>query len=157
MFIVDDSVLEKAHTDANGLICTHWNHRQQRYVKGLNFVSLRYQAGELALSIAVELVRKTVPVYQPKPQQTSYQRPFTKNEYLLLLLRVALPGWPQQQVAYRYLLADSWYASAENMTLVRALGHHFVFALESSRTVALSAAARAAADFLMDLNGTINR
>jgi hypothetical protein len=55
------------------------------------------------------------------------------------MLRVA-----QQQVAYRYLLADSWYASAENMSLVRALGHHFVFALESSRTVALSAAARAA-------------
>ena len=157
MLIVDDLVLEKAHTDANGLICTHWDHRQQRYVKGLNFVSLRYQAGERALSIAVELVRKTGPVNQPKTQQTSYQSPFTKNEYLQLLLRVALPGRPQQQVAYRYLLADSWYASAENMTLVRALGHHFVFALESSRTVALSAAARAAADFLMDLNETINR
>ena len=50
-------------------------------------------------------------------------------------------------MAYRYLLADSWYASAENMTLVRALDHHFVFALESSRTVALSVAARAAGHF----------
>ena len=39
------------------------------------------------------------------------------------MLRVTLPGRPQQQVAYRYLLADSWYASAENMNLVRALGH----------------------------------
>ncbi|RZL06598.1 MAG: hypothetical protein EOO62_18560 [Hymenobacter sp.] len=58
------------------------------------------------------------------------------------LLRVA-----QQQVAYRSLLADSWYASAENMTLVRALGHDFIFALESSRTVALSAEARAAGQF----------
>ena len=102
-------------------------------------------------------MRKTGPVNQPKTQQTSYQRPFTKNEYLQQQLRVALPEWPQQQVAYRYLLADFWYASAENMTLVRALGHHFVFAFESGRTVALSAAARAAADFLMDLNGTINR
>ena len=142
VLIVDDSVLEKEHTDANELICTHWDHRQQRYVKGLNFVSLRYQAGELALPIAVELVRKTVPVYQPKTQKTSYQRPFTKNEYLQQMLRVA-----QQQVAYRYLLADSWYASAENMTLVRALGHHFLFALESSRTVALSEADRAQGQF----------
>ena len=33
------------------------------------------------------------------------------------------------------------------MTLVRALGHHFVFSLESSRTLALSAAARAAGQF----------
>ena len=52
-------------------------------------------------------------------------------------LRVA-----QQQVAYRYLLADSWYASAENMALVRELGHAFIFALPTSRTVALSEEAR---------------
>ncbi len=132
MLIVDDSLVEKAHTDANELICSHWDHRQQRFVKGLNFVSLRYQAGELALPIAVELVRKTVPVYNAKTQKISHQSAFTKNEYVQLLLRVA-----QQQVAYRYLLADSWYASAQNMTPVRSLGHHFVLALESSRTVAL--------------------
>ena len=71
VLIVDDSILEKAHTDANKLICSHWDHSQQRYVKGLNFVSLLYQAGELALPLAVELVRKTVPVYQPKTQKTS--------------------------------------------------------------------------------------
>ena len=58
------------------------------------------------------------------------------------MLRVAQP-----QVAYRYLLADSWYASAEDTTLVRALGHPFLFALESSRTVALSEADRAQGRF----------
>jgi len=142
VLIVDDSVLEKAHTDANELICTHWDHSQQRYVKGLNFVTLLYQAADLALPLAVELVRKTVPVFHPKTQKTSYQSPFTKNEYVQQMLRVA-----RQQVAYRYLLADSWYASAENMYLVRALGHHFIFALESSRTVALSEAARAQGQF----------
>ena len=139
VLIVDDSILEKAHTDANELICTHYDHSQQRFVKGLNFVSLLYQTSALALLIAAELVAKTVPVYNTKTQQTSYQSAFTKNEYVQQMLRVA-----QQQVAYRYLLADSWYASAEKMQLVRALGHDFIFALESSRTVALSAQARAA-------------
>ncbi|MGI4869654.1 MAG: IS701 family transposase [Janthinobacterium lividum] len=142
VLIVDDSILEKPHTDTNELICTHWDHSQQRFVQGLNFGSLLYQAGEVALPIAAELVAKTVPVFNAKTQQTSYQSAFTKNEYLQQMLRVA-----QQQVAYRYLLADSWYASAENMTLVRQLGHHFVFALESSRTVALSAEARAKGQF----------
>lgn len=94
------------------------------------------------MPIAAELVRKTVFVYQPETQQTSYRSPFTKNEYLQQMLRVAQP-----QVAYRYLLADSWYASAENMTLVQALGHHFVFALKSSRTVTLSEADRAQGPF----------
>ena len=135
-------MLEKAHTDANELICTHWDHRQQRYGKGLNFISLRYQAGKLTLPIAVELVRKTVPVYQPKTQKRATSaRLLRMNEYLQQMLHVALPGRPQQPVADRYLLADSWYASAENMNLVRTLGHHFVFALESSHTVALSDAA----------------
>ena len=63
---VDDSVLEKAHNDANELICIHWDRSLLRYIKGLNFVSLRNQAGELDLPIAVELVRKIVPVYQSK-------------------------------------------------------------------------------------------
>nr|WP_216726241.1 transposase [Hymenobacter siberiensis] len=94
VLIVDDSVLEKAHTDANELICKHWDHSQQRYVKGLNFVSLLYQAGELALPIAVELVRKTVPVYQPKAQKTSYQSPFTKNEYCSKCCAWLSNRWP---------------------------------------------------------------
>jgi hypothetical protein len=89
----------------------HWDHSQQRYVKGLNFVSLLYQAGELALPIAVELVRKTGPVYQPKTGKTSCQSPFTKNEYLQQMLRVA-----QQQVASRYLLADSWVGTPRPRT-----------------------------------------
>ena len=140
--VVDDSVREKAHTDANELSCTRWGHRQQRYAKGLNFVSLRCQAAELALPLAVGLVRKPGPVYPPKTQQTSCQSPFTKNEYFRQPRRVAQP-----QVAYRYRLADSWCAAAGNMTPVRALGHHFVFAPESSRTVALGAADRAAGRF----------
>ena len=49
VLIVDDSVLEKAHTDANELIGTYWDYSQQRYVKDLNFVTLLYQAGALAL------------------------------------------------------------------------------------------------------------
>ena len=142
VLIVDDSILEKAHTDPSALICTHWDHSLGRFVKGLNFVSLLYQAGELALPIAVELIQKTEAVWDAKAQKTKVKSKYTKNEYLRAMLRVA-----QQQVAYRYLLADSWYASAENLNAVLALGHDFVMALESSRTVALSEAERAQGRF----------
>ena len=137
VLVVDDSILEKAHTDANALLCTHYDHSLGRYVKGLNFVSLLYVAGALAVPIAVELVEKTQAVTDPKTQQVSYKSLLTKNEMLRAMLRVA-----QQQVAYCYLLADSWYASAENMNQVRELGHDFIFALPTSRTVALSEVAR---------------
>lgn len=137
VLIMDDSILEKAHTDPSALICTPYDHSKGRYVKGLNFVSLLYQAGELALPIAVELIEKTEAVVDPKTQKTSAKSKFTKNEYLRAMLRVA-----QQRVRSRYLLADSCYASAENMNTVLGLGHDFVLALESSRTVALSEKAR---------------
>nr|WP_162549922.1 transposase [Hymenobacter nivis] len=139
---MDDSILEKAHTDPSALICTHWDHSQGRFVKGLNFVSLLYQAGALALPIAVELIEKTEAVWDAKAQKTKAKSKFIKNEYLRAMLRMA-----QRQVAEAYLLADSWYASAENLNAVLELGHGFVMALESSRTVALSEGARAQGQF----------
>ena len=105
-------------------------------------MSLLCQAGKLALPIAVELIEKTQAVWNAEAQKTKAKSKYTKNEYLRAMLRVA-----QQQVDYRYLLADSWYASAENLNAVLDLGHGFVMALESSRTVALSEAARAAGQF----------
>ena len=50
-------------------------------------------------------------------------------------------------MAYRYLLADSWYASAENMNQVRELGHDFIFALPTSRTAARSEVGRGNGEF----------
>lgn len=47
--IVDDSILEKGHTDPRALICPLKDHRPGRFVRGLNFVRLLYQAGTLAL------------------------------------------------------------------------------------------------------------
>ena len=142
VLVVDDSILEKAHTDPNALLCTHYDHSLGRYVKGLNFVSLLYVAGSLAVPIAVELVEKTQDVTDPNTQKVSQKSPLTKNEMLRAMLRVA-----QQQVAYRYLPADSWYASAENLNQVRDLGHDFIFALPTSRTVALSEGGRGRGEF----------
>ena len=39
VLIVDDSIVEKAHSDENAMICHHWDHSLNRYVKGINFVS----------------------------------------------------------------------------------------------------------------------
>ena len=131
MLIMDDTVIEKPHTDRNALICTHYDHSPDRYVRGLNLVMLLYQGHGLALPTSAELVEKT----QGEPQADGRVRwcsPVTKNELLRAMLRQA-----QQQLAYLYLLADSWYASAENKNIVCELGHEFILALEKSRTVTL--------------------
>ena len=148
VLIVDDSIVEKAHTDANALLCVHYDYSLGRYVKGLNFVSLLDAAGPVSVPIAVGLVEKTQAIIDPKTQKVSYKGPLTRNQLLQAMLRVALPGWPQPQPAYRYLLADSWYASAKNRNTVRGLGHECIFALPSSRTVALTQEARRKGAFL---------
>ena len=37
---------------------------------------------------------------------------------------------------YAYVLADSWYASKENMKPIKSEGKHFVWALKSNRLIA---------------------
>lgn len=133
VLIVDDSIVEKPHTDANAMITTHYDHSQGQYVKGLNFLSLLYQTSALCVPIAAQLIEKALPYTNAKTGQTKFKCEKTKNQYLQAMLRIA-----QRQVDYSYLLADSWYASKENMQAVLGLNHHFVFALESSRTVAFS-------------------
>jgi hypothetical protein len=133
VLIIDDSILEKAHTDQNGMISTYDDHSEHRYVNGLNFVSLLYELNALSLPIAVRLMEKTITEWDIKTNKYKTRSEFTKNEYLRQMRQTA-----QEQVTYRYLLADSWYSSAENITFVLGLDHQFIFALESSRTLALS-------------------
>jgi hypothetical protein len=130
VLIVDDTIIEKLYTDESALITTYWDHSHKRYVKGVNLLSLFYHLSELALPISAQLIEKSQPQLDKK---TQFKSEYTKNEYLQNMLQVA-----QQQVDYKYLLADSWYASKENMNYVLGLKHHFIFALESSRTVALT-------------------
>ena len=86
---VDNSILEKAHTDPSAQPCTHWGHRQGRFVKGLNFGNLLYQAGALALFIAVELIEKTEAAWGARAQEAKAESKYTKNGYLDGMLRVA--------------------------------------------------------------------
>ena len=143
VLIVDDCIAEKPHTDANALINTYWDHSQRRYVRGLNFLTLFYHLGPVAVPLAVALIEKTQPTTPGANGAPRMVSPTTKNEHLRQLLRVA-----QQQVDYRYLLGDSWYASAENINfVVKDLKRHCVFAVECSRTVAGSEEARQKGQF----------
>lgn len=49
VLVVDDTIIEKPHTDESALVTTYWDHSQKRYVKGVNLLSLFYQLNQLAL------------------------------------------------------------------------------------------------------------
>ena len=135
VLIIDDSISEKPSTDESPLICYHYDHCQGHSVKGINFISAVYHNKKISLPVGVHLVMK--PEYETDPKTGKRKRKalFSKNHYCRALLAQAV----KNQLKFRYVLTDIWFASSENMMFIRhELGRHFVMPLKSNRKVALS-------------------
>jgi hypothetical protein len=135
VLIFDDSIEEKPYTDENDLICWHWDHAKERNVKGINFITAFYQAAKVGLPVAFDLVTKTERYIDPKTGKQKRRSSVTKNARLRMLLHVC----ETNRIRFRYVLCDSWYASADNMKYIkRTLKKEFVMPLKDNRKVALS-------------------
>ena len=135
--IVDDSISQKPYTDENDIIAWHYDHSQGRMIKGINFLSALYHLPglEVSLPVGFRLVAKTEQYTDKKDGKTKRRDPISKNEHYQALLRQA----KHNQVLFRFVLNDVWYASAENMRFVkRELERDFIMPLKSNRKVALS-------------------
>ena len=135
VLIFDDTIQEKPYTDENELVCWHFDHTQGRSVKGINVLNCLYHAGGVSLPVAFELVRKPHLYSDLATRKVKRKSEETKND----MLRQMLKACRQNQLKYRYVLADSWFSAQENLAFVRQdLGKHFVVALKSNRTLALT-------------------
>ena len=136
VMIVDDSIAEKPYTDENDIICWHYDHSQQRNVKGINFVTCLYHIQGVSLPVGFELVRKTERYIDPKSGKEKRRSNRTKNEMYRDLMAQAV----KNQIPFKYALNDIWFASAENMNFVKiTLEKEFVMPLKGNRKVATSA------------------
>jgi hypothetical protein len=139
VLIIDDSIAEKPYTDENDLICWHYDHSQDRSVKGINFVTCLYHAGGYSLPIGFNLVAKTEYYLDKKDGKRKRRSPISKNEYYRDLLTHAC----NNQILFQYVLSDVWYSAAENMMFIRHdLNKDFIMPLKSNRKVALSLSAK---------------
>lgn len=126
LLLVDDSIEEKPDTDENEIICWHFDHSKERNVKGINFLSALYYNGEVSLPVAVHLIAKTEVYTHTKSGKPKRRSPKSKNEYDRAMVRACV----RNRLRFRYVLNDSWYASADNMELVKTeLQRDFVMAL----------------------------
>lgn len=132
---IDDSISEKPYTDENDIIAWHWSHSFERHVKGLEFLTAYYQIEGVSLPIAFDIVEKNDLYVDAKTGKAKRRSPITKNQRYLMLLRVAV----HNQVQFRYVLNDVWFASADNMKYVKTtLKKDFIMPLKSNRKVVLS-------------------
>jgi hypothetical protein len=135
VLIVDDSIQEKLSTDESELICWHFDHALGRNVKGVNFLSCLYHAKDVALPVALQLIQKSAWITDKKTGKPRRVCPKTKNDYFReMVLRCLF-----NQLPFRYVLADTFFASAENMMFVKKEHHKdFIFPLKDNRKIALS-------------------
>jgi hypothetical protein len=136
VLIFDDSIEEKPSTDENEIICWHFDHTQGRNVKGINFLTALYHSQGVSLPVAFQLVAKDGVYLDPGSGKRKRRSSITKNEHYRAMLATCV----HNRIPFRFVLNDSWYASAENMLFVRhTLERHFIMALKSNRKIALSA------------------
>jgi hypothetical protein len=145
VIVIDDSIEEKTYTDENELICWHWDHSKERNVKGINFLSALYVTDQGALPVAFDLVTKADAFVDEKTGNLKRTSSISKNERYRMLLRVVV----HNQIKFRYVVNDSWYASSDNMKMIkRDLKREFVMPLKANRKVALSTEQKARGQYV---------
>jgi hypothetical protein len=137
VIIIDDSIAEKPYTDENDIVCWHYDHAQDRQVKGINFLSALYHVPSVSLPVGFRVVAKTEYYTDKQDGKTKRRSPVSKNEHYQALLRQA----KHNQIPFSFVLNDVWYASADNMMFVKhELEADFMMPLKANRKVALSVA-----------------
>lgn len=125
VLIGDDSISEKPHMDESGIVGWHYDHSKGRSIKGINVMSVLYEVKGISIPLSLRIVRKGE---DGKPE-------IGKNE----MFREAILQAMRNQVKFRYVLADIWYGSSENMEFIKQTHKKdFIFPLKTNRLVALS-------------------
>ncbi|BCX03046.1 MAG: hypothetical protein KatS3mg053_0984 [Candidatus Roseilinea sp.] len=138
VLIVDDTISEKLYSDENDIVCWHYDHTSGEVLKGINLMTALYHVPSRGLSLPVEfrLIAKTEQYVDKKSGKTKRRSPITKNEYYRMMLQQAVIN----QIPFKYVLNDVWFAAADNMNFVKhKLKKEFVMPLKANRKVALSA------------------
>lgn len=139
VLVVDDSISEKPYTDENDIVCWHYDHAQDRLVKGINFMTVLYHHAGVSLPVNFTLIAKTEHYLDKKDGKQKRRSPIGKNEYYRQMTQQVV----HNQIRFKYVLNDVWFASAENMRFVKHTLHkEFVMPLKANRKVALSLADR---------------
>ena len=138
--VFDDLIVEKQYMDENPLICWHFDHASGKAIKGINLLTAFYHSQaldqELPLRVPVgfELILKTVHFCDIKTKKEKRQSPVTKNELLRKMVQQSI----HNQLKFKYVLADSWFGSTQNMLFIHRKKKFFIFDMKSNRKAVLS-------------------
>jgi hypothetical protein len=123
-------------TDGNGLISLHRDHRKGCNEKDINLLTAFYHtplpgsSEALQVPAAFECVKKSVRFCEIKTRKERRQSLVTKNEMMRLMLQQSVG---KQHRKFRYVLADSWFSSSDNLLFIAGLKKYFVMDMKNNR------------------------
>jgi len=122
----------------------HFSHTHNRNMKGINILTALVTYGETNFPVGYELVKKDCRYSDVVTRKEKRCARVSKNEQFRSLLKQCV----ENDVLFKYVLADSWFSSVENMKYIHAdLDRYFIFSLKSNRLVALTGAAKKRAQY----------
>jgi len=135
--LIDDSILAKPYTKESDMVCWHYDHTIGKSKKSILMLNFHYtDASGISLPVGYEIITKTEDVYEEKKKKWVKKSKFTKNEIMRDKLEIL---HFHNQLKYRYVLFDKWFASVENLVFINdVLKKKFVCPLKKNRKVALS-------------------
>ena len=137
--IFDDTIQAKRWTDESELICWHVDHCQNRTVKGLNLLNALYDSGEVSIPVDVRLIHQLLRFCDVVTRRVKRASEVMKNQWLQeMCLRCV-----HNQLIFRSVLMDSWFAAKDHFALILSKDTHVVAVLKDHRRVALSQADKA--------------
>src|SRR3990172_10986311 len=106
VIIIDDTIEEKPSTDENEIVSWHYDHSKGRSVKGINIITVLYYNKGVKVPVVFDLVRKTRTVKDESTNKEKRKSEKTKNEQYREMLEICA----KNNIKYRYVLNDVWYA-----------------------------------------------
>ena len=98
----------------------------------------------LRIPVAFECVKKDVSYTDQKTGKIKRTSAVTKNE----LMREMIIQCIRNQLKFQYVLADSWFASSDNMLFIHRKKKFFLMDMKSNRLIALSQKDRSAGNWI---------
>jgi putative transposase len=120
VLVLDDSTLDKPRARQIDLVARHWSGNHHAVVQGINLLTMLWSDGDRFYPCDDRIYHKDTDG-------------LTKNDHFAAMLKTANARGFQPKA----VLFDSWYASVDNLKLVRSLGWTFVTRLKENRLVRL--------------------
>jgi hypothetical protein len=103
-------------------------------VRGINLLNALYYCNGASIPVAFELIKKPIPYCDLATRQLKRRSDVTKNE----LMRAMIDTCIRNELKFRFVLMDSWFAATENFEFITGKGRHFIAALKDNRLIAVT-------------------